>query len=395
MATRETLPLIRNPFGRRLPRTPFYLYDERIQTQLTRRFQQTLMEAPIDIYFAMKANSHTQVLKCFRRLGVGMDLASAGEMRIARRAGFSPRQMIFSGVGKTDEELEQAVRAGVRLINIESRSEFERLCRIARRLRRKPDIAFRVNPDVSVKTHRYIATGGAEHKFGVSAREAAKLYREAQASATVAVTGMSLHIGSQMMDFSALQVAVKRAIAFATDLKAHGIPLQILDIGGGVGVHYDSPERFPPFERFARVAILAAREWRRLQGSGARIMIEPGRALVAQSGVLVTTVVALKKAKRKTFAICDAGMNDLIRPALYEAKHPVWKFVGSERGPQRTYDLVGPICETADTFREDLRLPELREGDVLAIGCAGAYGRVMASQYNGRPLCPEIWIPTR
>lgn len=385
------------PWGANPPPTPFYAYRESDLDWLWDAFPK---EIPgLTLHFAMKSNSNPQLLACMRARGVGVDLVSGGELELARRAGFAPEKMVFSGVGKTNDELAFALRVGVGLLNVESRGELERLERIAREGGFQARFGLRVNPDVDARTHPYISTGLSAHKFGVDFTEARELYLWAAQKPALRATGISVHIGSQMMDLSALTDALRLTIDFAEGLKrADSVPLEVLDVGGGLGVDYREPRRLPPFADYGRIVSDAGARWRALQGANARLGSECGRALVAQAGYLVTRVIGLKQNGSKHFAILDASMTELLRPSLYQAWHPVSWLRGADgedaaRRGVATYDIVGPVCESADVLAQDRSLPELREGDWLAIGCAGAYGHVMSGHYNARPSPAEWWLP--
>lgn len=395
------LSTIRNPWRGQIPATPFYLYSETVLAELFEAFKAGLASAtrelPVHIHFAMKANRNPHILTRFREWGAGVDIVSGGELAAARARGFDPKHIVFSGVGKTDAELREAATSGLALVNIESASELTRLAKIAATLSQPVKVAFRVNPDVDAKTHPYISTGLRAHKFGVDFEEGRRLYLQAARTPGIVPEALSLHIGSQLLDLGALDEALGKALDFARSLKSEGVSLRGLDVGGGLGVDYKTPRQSPPFEAYGRVLQKAAVAWKKLQGPHSYLCTECGRALVAQAGFLVTRVIGLKDQGDKHFAIVDASMSELLRPALYQAWHPVswepdWN-ASRISSVKRTYDLAGPVCESADILAQGRELPELHEGDVLAIGCAGAYGYVMASHYNARPLPAEWWMP--
>ncbi|MBS1983451.1 MAG: diaminopimelate decarboxylase [Bdellovibrionales bacterium] len=380
-----------------VPPTPFYAYSEQqladLWSGLARATPAERLAVPFRLHFAMKSNANPHVLQHFAARGAGVDLVSGGELDLALRTGFAPRDMVFSGVGKTNDELRLAVERDVGLINCESRGEVERLAAVARAAGKTARISLRVNPDVDARTHPYISTGLSEHKFGVSMNEGWEIYRLAAAQRELRVSGLSVHIGSQLMHLDVLGEALDKTLDFARKLKGAGIGVNTLDMGGGLGVDYQHPLRLPPFEVYGQTAARAAREWLELQGPGSQMISECGRAVVAQAGFLVTRVIGLKQNGNKKFAIVDASMSELMRPSLYQAWHPI-DFWGDARSRTRaTYDVVGPVCESADVLGLGRELPELKEGDLLVIGCAGAYGYVMASHYNARPLPAEWWMP--
>ena len=405
--TLESLPQFPNPWKGAVPPTPFYLYSEDILARLLAGFRASLPEsdpvrfpAPLKLHFAMKSNSNPRILQFLQQAGVGADLVSGGELRLARQAGFLPEDMVFSGVGKTNEELELALCEGVGLINVESGDELNRLGRASRKLGLKARIAFRVNPDVDAKTHPYISTGLSAHKFGVSMDDAWDLYRRAHADKQAfEVLGVSLHIGSQLMDPSALDEALTKTIDFARRLRAEGIPLEILDAGGGLGVDYRTPRALPDYVGYGEVLSKHSKAWFALQGANARLGSECGRAIVAQAGALVTRVLGSKVNKGKQFLIVDGSMTELLRPSLYQAYHPIEPWCDAagrpvaDGAPTAQWEVVGPVCESADVIGAERALPAApQEGDLFIVGCAGAYGAVMASHYNARPLPAEWWV---
>jgi diaminopimelate decarboxylase len=381
--------------------TPFYLYSEQRLHELFGFFEafSSVSGKPVaHVHFALKSNNNPNVLAFFLSKGCGVDIVSQGELRLAQNAGFQGSQIVFSGVGKTQGELELAVKSQVALVNVESRGELERLKRISEALKQSVSIAFRVNPNVSPETHPYISTGLKDHKFGIDFDEAWDLYTQNKSHPYLSLKGMSLHIGSQMLDFAALESALEKSLDLARRLKNAGVALKILDVGGGVGVAYNRPLDAPPFEPYGRVLKRVSEEWRALQGPDAELYCELGRSLVAQAGWLVTRVIGTKQGSTKNFAIVDASMTELLRPALYGAQHPI-EFWGSDPGessqarPEIIYDVVGPVCESSDVLGAATPLPRLFEGDLLSIGVCGAYGAVMSSQYNARPLPSEWWLP--
>ncbi len=319
----------------------------------------------------------------FARLGAGFDIVSGGELARVLAAGGDPSQVVFSGVGKGEEEMEAALKAGILCFNVESESELRHLDRIAARLGRVAPVALRVNPDVDARTHPYIATGLKESKFGIPYEEARALYREAAGLAHLRVTGIDCHIGSQLLDTEPYAQALERILALVDHLAREGIRLEHIDMGGGLGVRYG--EELPPsIGDYAQVLL------GRLQGRNLRLIVEPGRSLVANAGVLLTRVRYLKHGEHRDFAVVDAAMNDLMRPSLYDAWHDVQP-VRPHAGAARTYQIVGPVCESSDFLARDRTLA-LAEGDLLAVFSAGAYGMSMSSNYNTRPRAAEVMV---
>lgn len=368
--------------------TPFYCYStatlERHYEVLSRAFagQNHL------ICFAVKANSNQAVLATMARLGAGMDVVSEGELRRARAAGVAASKIIFAGVGKTRGEMAYALEEGILGFNVESEPELLALSEVAHAMRKTAHIAIRVNPDVDAKTHAKISTGKAENKFGVPYDEARALYAEAAKLPGIKVSGIHMHIGSQITDLQPFRDAFRLLRDLALALKADGHALEHLDIGGGLGVPYRGANDVPPHpDEYAGVV----RET--LGDLGLKIVMEPGRMIVGNAGVLVTKVTFVKEGADKTFTIVDAAMNDLIRPTLYEAHHDIWPVVEktSEMAPVQQ-DVVGPVCETGDYLATDRALPPFAPGDLMAVMTAGAYGAVMSSVYNTRPLIPEVMV---
>ncbi|MFA7306983.1 MAG: diaminopimelate decarboxylase [Hyphomicrobium sp.] len=368
--------------------TPFYCYS----TATLERHYNVLAEAFRDqkalICFAVKANSNQAVLATMARLGAGMDVVSEGELRRARAAGVPASKIIFAGVGKTRGEMEYALGEGILGFNVESEPELLALSEVATALGKTAAIAIRVNPDVDAKTHAKISTGKAENKFGVPFEDARELYARAAKLPGIKISGIHMHIGSQITDLAPFRDAFALLRNLARDLIADGIQLEHLDIGGGLGVPYRGANDIPPTpDEYAAVVRHA------LGDLGLKIVLEPGRMIVGNAGVLVTQVTYVKEGDDKTFTIVDAAMNDLIRPTLYEAYHEIWS-VAEQRNDMAPVqqDIVGPVCETGDFLAEDRALPPAEPGDLLAVMTAGAYGAVMASTYNTRLLVPEVLV---
>ncbi|MBI3431877.1 MAG: diaminopimelate decarboxylase [Hydrogenophilales bacterium] len=363
--------------------TPLYVYSRRALEEAYQAYARAFAATPHLICYAVKANSSLAILNLFARLGAGFDIVSGGELARVLAAGGDPGKVVFSGVGKTAEEMRAALEAGILCFNVESVSELHRLDRVAGELGKIAPVSFRVNPDVDPKTHPYISTGLKENKFGVPIADAPALYRLATGLPNLKVTGIDCHIGSQLTDLSPLADAADRVFALVDALAAEGITLHHIDLGGGVGIRYRD-ETPPDLAAYGRT--LAAR----FAGRREKLLLEPGRSLVGNAGLLLTRVEYLKPGADRNFAIVDAAMNDLMRPALYEAYHEIVA-VNERSVPTQRYDIVGPICETGDFlgFARDLAI---EEGDLLALLSAGAYGMSMASNYNSRPRAAEVLI---
>ena len=338
--------------------------------------------------YAVKANSNVAVIRTLARLGAGADTVSEGEIRRALAAGVPPERIVFSGVGKTDAELAFAIDQGVCEINVEAEAELERLATIAEAKGARPAIAIRVNPDVGAGGHAKISTGKAESKFGVSFSEARRLYARAAASPFLRPVGVACHIGSQITDLPPLEAAFRRMRSLVEELRADGLTVERLDLGGGLGVPYfDAPEA-PPLP-----SIYASMVARVLDGLDIDLAFEPGRLIVANAGVLVSTAIHVhRRAEGRRFLVVDAAMNDLLRPTLYEAYHGIRPVRSGNGAPEEATDVVGPVCETGDTFARDRLLPPMAAGDLVAFLSAGAYGASMSSEYNSRPLVPEVLV---
>ena len=344
-------------------------------------------EAPL-VAFACKANSNLAVLQTLARCGAGADTVSEGEIRKALKAGIPAERIVFSGVGKTDGEMAFALKAGIYQLNVESRPELERLAAVAASLDMVARVVIRINPGVGAGGHAKITTGGARDKFGVSADEALKLYAEAAAQRFIAPLGIACHIGSQITDLEPMRAAFAKMRGWVEQLRAEGLSVERLDLGGGLGVPYFNQKVPPSPADYAEMAALTAG---RLD---VRYTFEPGRLIAANAGVLVSRVVHVheREDSGQAFLVLDAGMNDLIRPALYEAYHDIRPVAEPVDGTTKTYDVVGPVCETGDTFTRGRDLPEVAAGDLVAFMTAGAYGAVMGSEYNSRPLAPEVLV---
>jgi diaminopimelate decarboxylase len=368
--------------------TPFYCYSTATLERHYRVFAEAFADVKSVICYAMKANSNQSVLKTFARLGAGADVVSGGELKRALAAGISPDKILFSGVGKTASELRMALEAGLLSINVESESELELLSHLAANEGRTARISVRVNPDVDAKTHAKISTGKAENKFGVPLTRAREVYARAARLPNIVVTGVDMHIGSQITDLGPLGDAFKVLVDFVGVLRADGHTISHIDFGGGLGIPYRADEEAPPDPKaYAEVVKRATR------GLDCTLLFEPGRLLVGNAGILVTRVLYMKPGEAKNFVVIDAAMNDLVRPTLYEAHHDIWPVKQPAPGtPQFVADIVGPVCESGDYMAKARALPEPKEGDLLAIMSAGAYGAVQSGTYNTRALAPEVLV---
>ncbi|MDX9738242.1 MAG: diaminopimelate decarboxylase [Azonexus sp.] len=378
-----TLTDVAEQFG-----TPAYVYSRSALTAALQEFHDVLKAHPAGegalVCFAVKANSNLAILNLFARLGAGFDIVSGGELQRVLAAGADPQKIVFSGVGKTAEEMRQALDAGIFCFNIESIPELDRLNDISGKLGRKAPVSLRVNPNVDPKTHPYISTGLKAAKFGVAYDDALALYRRAAGLANIAVTGIDCHIGSQLLDPSPFIEALDRILALVDQLAAEGIRIHHVDLGGGLGIKYRADQVQPTVAAYLNPLL------DKLKGRGLKVVLEPGRRLVGNAGLLLTRIEYLKAGEEKNFAIIDAAMNDLMRPALYEAWHDIVP-VTPRPGVTQDYDVVGPVCETGD-FLGQARPLAVQPGDLLAVMSAGAYGMAMASNYNTRPRAAEIMV---
>lgn len=363
--------------------TPCYVYSKQSLKSAYSNFELGFKNTDHLVCYAVKANPSLAILKLFADLGAGFDIVSGGELARVLAAGGDPAKVVFSGVGKTADEMQAALQAGIFCFNVESAAELERLNQVAQRLGKVAPVSLRVNPNVDAKTHPYISTGLKNNKFGVAYEDAFSLYQRAQALANIEVHGVDCHIGSQLTELSPFLDALDRVLALVDQLETAGIHIRHIDVGGGIGIRY-ADETPPDFSAYAD-AIL-----QKLQGRNVKLVFEPGRALVGNAGVLLTKVEYIKHTEAKNFAIVDAAMNDLMRPALYNAYHDIVS-VEPKAGDTKIYEIVGPVCESGDFLGHDRALV-LAEGDLLAIMSAGAYGMSMSSNYNTRPRAAEVMV---
>ena len=364
--------------------TPVYVYSAATLRRHFRVFDEAFAGTDHLICYAMKALSNLSILKLFGSMGSGFDIVSVGELMRCLRAGADPKKIVFSGVGKTDEEIGAALDAGILMFNVESRPELSRIAEVARARKVKAPVSLRVNPDLDPGTHPHISTGHRNSKFGIPLSQVFEYYAEARALPELELVGLSTHIGSQITETGPFIEAGEKVARIVTRLKADGIGLKYLDIGGGLGIPYQEQ---PPSPLEYTAAILKP-----LRPLGVKIIAEPGRVIVGNAGILVTRVLYIKETDVKRFIVIDGAMNDLIRPVLYEAYHDIWPVHKVEGGRIVTADVVGPVCESGDFFAQERDMPEPQRGDLLAVMSAGAYGFVMASNYNSRARSPEILV---
>lgn len=388
----ETLPInkLAAKYG-----TPLYLYSAAAIRERYQILDRAFRAVSHTICFSVKANSNLSILRLLAKLGAGFDIVSGGELervRLAQRK--TLKKVVFSGVGKTVDELSAALSSGILLFNVESEGELEALAKCASSLRKQANVAVRVNPDVPTETHPYISTGLREHKFGVPISGAAELYRWAGACKYLRVAGVSLHIGSQITDLAPFRLAVQRAVDLIQQLKSEGHDIRFLDAGGGLGISYNSERPMDFREQAQRYAESITKPLERLKRYGLHVLLEPGRSIVAPAGALVTRVLYSKQNGAKHFTIVDAAMNDLIRPSLYQALHEIVpvELTGNAAQTNITTDVCGPICETGDFLARDAKLPEASPDSLLCLYDAGAYGMSLSSNYNSRPRAAEVLV---
>lgn len=365
--------------------TPLYVYSAATIAGRYRAVDDAFGSYPHAMHYALKANSTLAIARLLRGLGSGADANSGGEIDVALRAGFIPPQIVFTGVGKTSAELAQAIDLGVKTINAESDGEIERIDAIARARQSRARVALRVNPDIDARSHPHISTGLRGNKFGIPIDDVREICRRSRSRDGVEIVGLHIHVGSQITDLQPLRHAAEALVRLARELKDDGTAIEHLDLGGGLGISYDG-SAVPSAQDYADALLPAVR------GSGLSIILEPGRNIVGPAGVLLASVVDVKQAPGgKQFVILDAGMTELIRPMLYDAYHRI-EAVLPDAGPPITADIVGPLCESSDTLGRDRTIARPRVGDLMAVRDAGAYGSVMASNYNRRPMPPEVLV---
>ena len=364
--------------------TPLYVYSKAALLHAFQGYQQGLEGIPHLIAFAVKANGNLSILKLLGEKGAGADLTSGGEMHSALKAGIPTEKLVFSGVGKSDTEIRDAVEAGVLMLNIESEPELDNIQAIAASLGKTANIAVRVNPNIDAKTHPKISTGLKEHKFGVPAERAVALYERAAAMPNIYIRGIAAHVGSSLPDTEPLLHAVEKLLDFKAQLQAKGIKITHFDVGGGLGIQYQNENQETPNQYAGKLRD-------RLKDEGVTLVVEPGRSIVGNASVLAAQILYVKRTDDRTFVVVDAGMNDLARPAIYGAYHEIVP-VNHADGAAETVDVVGPVCESSDVFGKQRVLPNCERGQYLAMCSAGAYGYAMASYYNGRVRPAEVLV---
>jgi diaminopimelate decarboxylase len=369
--------------------TPFYLYSSATLTHHFNTFDKSFGEVPHMTCFAVKACSNLAILRLFSTLGGGADIVSGGELYRSLKAGIDPRRIIYSGVGKTEEELRYGLVSGILMFNVESEQELEKLQQVAKEQELVAPVSLRINPDVDPKTHAYISTGLAKNKFGIPIEQAEKTYLRARDMSHIKILGVSCHIGSQLTEISPFTETLHKVKLFIKRLETHGIAIDYLDLGGGLGVRYQD-EKPPHPQEYARALK------KEMTGLECTLILEPGRVIVSNAGILISQVLYTKQTETKNFIIVDAAMNDLARPSLYGAHHDILPVIrktekaGAE--PLQMADVVGPICETSDFLARDRQLPAFEQGNLMAIMSSGAYGFTMSSNYNSRPRAAEVLV---
>jgi diaminopimelate decarboxylase len=364
--------------------TPFYFYDLDVLHSTCRTVKDESLKTGFKVHYAVKANANPRLLKIISSYGFGADCVSYNEIDCAVRSGFKPSEIVFAGVGKTDKDIEAALKTGILCFNSESIEEIKVINYIAERLRKVAPIALRINPYIEAHTHKYITTGIPESKFGINTWELDEVLEKLTSLKYISLMGIHFHIGSQITKMSVFRTLCSRINELQDYFVSHNIRLEIINVGGGLGIDYSNPEKSPRFVDYFPMI----KEFVKLR-PGQQLHVEPGRSLVGQCGSLISRVLFIKKGSNTIFAIIDAGMTDLIRPALYQARHKIENLTSN--GETNRYDVVGPVCESADTFGKLIELPETRRGDIIAIRSAGAYGESMASRYNMRDLPASVF----
>ena len=366
--------------------TPCYVYSTAAFEEAHKAYKSAFSNLNPTICYSVKANSNLSVLSLFAKLGAGFDIVSGGELERVERAGGDPGKTVFSGVGKSADEIDLALKKGILFFNVESYQELETIDAAAIRLGKKAPVSLRVNPDIDSKTHPYISTGFRKSKFGIDIREAAAMYEKASAMDGIEITGIDAHIGSQIFEVSSFEDSVKKLVGLLGDLRAKGINPQYLDIGGGLGVRYGEDDNPSPLADFA------ASVERIMEGTDCSLVLEPGRSLAANAGVLLTRTRYIKRGSEKKFVVVDAALNDLVRPAFYGSHHEIAPVRQSDGSKMETADIVGPVCESGDFLATDREFPQVETGDLLAVMSAGAYCFTMSSNYNTRPRAAEVLV---
>ncbi len=365
--------------------TPCYIYSHRTIHRHFHAFDDAFKDVPHIVAYAMKANSNIAILKLLAKEGSGVDIVSGGELFRALKAGVPPKKIVFAGVGKSPEEIRHALDSDILMFNVESAGELQQIHEVAKTMGRRAPVALRINPDIDPKTHPYISTGLKKSKFGIAADQALNEFSLANQLSHIEVVGVHCHIGSQLTQVTPFVDAIKKVLHLIQTLKGQGIDIRYMNIGGGLGITYSNET--PPHPKDLAAAISPL-----LQTTSCQIIMEPGRSIVGNAGILVTKILYNKEGANKHFVIVDAAMNDLLRPSLYDAHHDIQPVIKDESAPVNTVDVVGPICESGDFLAKDRKMPQAHPGDLLAVMSAGAYGFTMASNYNSRPKTPEVLI---
>ena len=365
--------------------TPCYIYSHRTLIRHFHAFDDAFKDIPHIVAYAMKANSNIGVLRLLAKEGSGADIVSGGELFRALKAGVPSNKIVFAGVGKSSEEIRYALESNILMFNVESHSEILQINEVAKTMGLRACVALRINPDIDPQTHPYIATGLKKSKFGIAADQALKEFASANQLPHIDVVGVHCHIGSQLTQVAPFVDAINKVLALMQTLQSQGVKIRYMNIGGGLGITYS--DETPPHPKDLAAAISPL-----LQTASCQIIMEPGRSIVGNAGILVTRVLSNKMSATKQFVIVDAAMNDLLRPSLYEAHHDIQPVLKNESAPVNTVDVVGPICESGDFLAKDRKMPQPQSGDLLAVMSAGAYGFTMASNYNSRPKTPEVLV---
>ncbi len=366
--------------------TPLYVYSQKELESNFNSYKEAFKSVDSIICYAMKANSNHNILKHLAKLGAGADIVSGGELYRALKAGIKPQKIVYSGVGKTSKEIEFALKSNILMFNVESLEELDKIDAIAGKLKTKARISFRVNPNVDAHTHKYITTGKEGNKFGIKYEDAFDIYIKASKMKNIEVVGVDSHIGSQILDVAPFKVAAEKMSKLIDKLESNGINIKYIDIGGGLGIKYKPADK-PQTPADLRKMIMPVYS----KYKNKTIIVEPGRAIVGDTGILIGEVLYRKTSGTKNFVVTNVAMNDLIRPALYESYHNIIPVKKSSK-KQQVVDVVGPICESGDFIAKDRKLPVFEQGDFIAVECAGAYGRAMSSQYNSRPRGAEVLV---
>ncbi len=368
--------------------TPFYCYSQTAILSAYNSYVENLADLNAEICYAIKANSNQAIIKTLADLGAGADVVSEGELRRALKAGIPAKKIIYSGVAKTRNEMQFALSNDIFQFNIESENELLLLDKVANELNKKARVAFRINPDVDARTHKKISTGLSENKFGIPIRKAREIYHQAAKLSGIQIQGVDVHIGSQLTELAPFEQTFLLMKSLVQNLRSDGHNISVIDVGGGLGIDYgEKPHQAPSIEKYC------SQLTEHFKDMNCKLILEPGRSLVAQSGILVSKVIYIKQGLERTFAIIDAAMNDLIRPSMYDAHHDILPVRQTE--DQACYDIVGPVCETGDTFARNRVMAQLNEDGLVAITSVGAYGAVMSSTYNTRLMVPEVMVKGR